>query len=113
MASDSSRAAMHGLAVVLVVLTAHSSRLLVDADDAAAAAVAAAADRRSDPIVRTEYGTIAGITNSSLSLSVFHGVPFAAAPVKTLRWQLQARVLGCGWHRKVRRPSSRCTQPTS
>eukprot|EP00041_Stephanoeca_diplocostata_P014737 m.277601 g.277601 ORF g.277601 m.277601 type:complete len:617 (+) comp19783_c0_seq3:181-2031(+) len=39
-----------------------------------------------DPIVHTEYGDVEGVQQAD-GVKVFHGVPFAAPPVKELRWK--------------------------
>eukprot|EP00041_Stephanoeca_diplocostata_P011535 m.190955 g.190955 ORF g.190955 m.190955 type:complete len:593 (+) comp18578_c0_seq1:56-1834(+) len=38
------------------------------------------------PIAQTEYGPVEGVEKSS-GVKVFHGIPFAAPPVKDLRWK--------------------------
>ena len=50
-------------------------------------ATAASTLESAHPIVATQYGKLAGITNARTHISVFKGIPFAAPPIGDLRWQ--------------------------
>ena len=71
----------------------------------ALAAVAAAADR-----VKTADGTLEGTVNSDSSVRIFRGVPFAAAPVGTLRWQPPQPVQPWSGVRKADEFGAHCMQ---
>jgi para-nitrobenzyl esterase len=47
----------------------------------------AASPRPSNPIVKTRYGTVSGVTDPVSQVSSFKGLPFAAPPVGDLRWR--------------------------
>jgi para-nitrobenzyl esterase len=71
----------------------------------ALAAVATAADR-----VKTADGTLEGTVNSDSSVRIFRGVPFAAAPVGTLRWQPPQPVQPWSGVRKADEFGAHCMQ---
>ena len=60
--------------------------------------------------VKTENGTLEGVVNSDSSVRIFRGVPFAAAPVGTLRWQPPQPVPSWSGIRKADEFGAHCTQ---
>ncbi len=60
---------------------------LVFASSFGLALTVAAAANPAHPIVATQYGKLAGMTNPKTRISVFKGIPFAAPPIGNLRWQ--------------------------
>jgi len=72
---------------------------------AALAAVVTAADR-----VKTADGTLEGTVNSDSSVRIFRGVPFAAAPVGSLRWQPPQPVQPWSGVRKADEFGAHCMQ---
>ncbi|HUY81370.1 MAG TPA: carboxylesterase family protein [Acidobacteriaceae bacterium] len=50
-------------------------------------AAAAAPAKSTHPLVATQFGKLAGVTNPATHISSFKGIPFAAPPVGNLRWR--------------------------
>ena len=60
---------------------------LVVASSFCLALTVAAVANPTQPVVATQYGKLAGITNRRTHISVFKGIPFASPPIGKLRWR--------------------------
>jgi len=67
----------------------------------AAALLAAFSSCSKDPVVKIENGYIQGVPSAAKGVSVFKGIPYAAAPVGDLRWRTPQPVSSWGGVRKA------------